>query len=78
MSAACQNCGKHVSAGRSRQHRRGVAGKRWSDRVTASLRKFSPNLQSVTMVVDGRKVHKTLCSKCIKRAKKDAAAAASI
>lgn len=65
MAYICENCGKTAVAGKSKSHRRGVAGKRWKNRVTPTPRLFRINLQKY----EG----KTLCAKCIKRAKKDVA-----
>jgi len=66
MARICANCGKKAVVGSSKHHRRGVAGKRWKNRVPPTPRLFKPNLQKF----DGR----LLCTKCIKRLKKDAAA----
>lgn len=68
MAYICENCGKVAQSGHSKQHRRGVAGKRWKKRVTPTPRMFKVNLQ---------KYHgQILCAKCIKRLKFDAKAAA--
>lgn len=63
MKNTCANCGKKTVFGSSKQHRRGVAGKRWKDRVTPTPRVFKPNLQKFEGQV--------LCAKCIKRIKFD-------
>ncbi|MDT8897275.1 L28 family ribosomal protein [Thermanaerothrix sp. 4228-RoL] len=34
--------------------------------MRATNRAFKPNLQRVTLFINGRKVRKTLCTKCIK------------
>lgn len=71
MSYACDICGKKTIVGRSQQHKRGVAGKRWKKRAQATRRVFKPNLQVKTMVLaSGEKEKKRLCTKCIKRIKK--------
>jgi ribosomal protein L28 len=70
MSYICQICGKKKSVGRSQQHRRGVAGKRWKKRAQSTPRLFVPNLQKATVVVAGEKKQMLLCAKCIKRIKK--------
>lgn len=75
MANICFTCGKIASVGRSRQHRRGVAGKRWKNRVTPVSRLFKPNLQPVTLMLEGKKLKVKLCTKCIKRRKKDASTA---
>ncbi len=53
--AKCAHCGKSTSFGRNRP---------WSN--TATRRTFRPNLQTVTVFENGRKVHKVLCTKCIR------------
>ncbi len=58
MSKVCQICGKHAVAGRSVSH---------SHRTTT--RKFRPNIQRVSCVVDGRKQKMNVCSQCLKSGK---------
>jgi len=53
--AKCTNCGKTTTFGHSRS---------FSQRATN--RKFKPNLQKTMVMEKGRKVHKVLCTKCIK------------
>lgn len=67
MAYLCEICGKGIVAGHSQQHRRGVAGKRWKKRTEATHRTFKPNLQIATI----NEVKMRLCTKCIKRFKKD-------
>ncbi len=67
----CYICEKKTVVGRSQKHKRGVAGKRWKKRVTATFRVFRPNLQAVTIVEGGRKKKVKMCAKCIKRRKRD-------
>ena len=71
MSMICQNCGKIKVVGRSKSHKRGVAGKRWKKRAPVTPRLFNVNLQMATVAVDGKKVQMKLCTKCIKRFKID-------
>lgn len=70
MSYICEICLKKTSVGRSQQHKRGVAGKRWKKRAPSTSRTFKPNLQRKTLVVAGEKRQMRLCTKCIKRIKK--------
>jgi len=70
MSVICQICGKKKAYGNSQKHRRGVAGKRWLKRTTVTPREFLPNLQKVTVLINGIKKNMKLCTKCIKRIKK--------
>ena len=53
--AKCAHCGKTTTFGNSRS---------FSQRSTN--RKFKPNLQKTLVMEKGRKVHKVLCTKCIK------------
>lgn len=71
MSMICQNCGKIKVMGRSKTHKRGVAGKRWKKRAPVTPRLFKINLQMATVVVNDKEVQMKLCTKCIKRFKKD-------
>jgi len=71
MSMICDNCGKGKVMGRNKRHKRGVAGKRWRKRAQVTPRLFKPNLQKATMLVQGKKVVMKLCTKCIKRFKKE-------
>ena len=68
--AICDICGKGSVVGRSQQHKRGVAGKRWKKRAQSTRRVFKPNLQMKTVTVGGETKKMRLCSKCIKRIKK--------
>lgn len=53
--AKCAHCGKKTTFGRNRP---------WSKKATR--RTFQPNLQTVSVMEEGRMVRKTLCTKCIK------------
>ncbi len=59
--AKCAHCGKTTSFGRNRP---------WSNKATR--RTFRPNLQTVTIYEDGKKVQVLLCAKCIKTLAKTA------
>lgn len=56
MSKVCEICGKHPVAGRSVSH---------SHRTVN--RKFRPNIQRVTVVVDGKKQKMNVCTRCLKK-----------
>lgn len=58
MSKVCEICGKHAVAGHSVSH---------SHRTVN--RKFKPNIQRVTVVVDGKKRKMNVCSTCLKSGK---------
>ncbi|MCA9372353.1 mitochondrial large ribosomal subunit protein bL28m [Candidatus Woesebacteria bacterium] len=57
--------------GRSHTHHRGVAGGRWKKRAQKTLRAFRPNLQNVSIELNGEVTRVKLCAKCMKRIKKD-------
>lgn len=67
----CYNCGKGIIFGRRHTHHRGVAGGRWKKRAPKTRRIFYPNLQHVDIVQDGKTKRVKLCTKCLKRIKKD-------
>lgn len=53
--AVCESCGKSTKFGRNVP---------WSKKSTH--RKFKPNLQKISVHVDGKKVRKTLCTRCLR------------
>ena len=53
--AKCENCGKTTTFGHNR-----------SFSMRASNRSFRPNLQRVTIMMNGRRTKKILCARCIK------------
>ena len=68
----CYHCGKRTQFGRSYTHRKGVAGGRWKKRAPATRRIFRVNLQPVRILIEDGKVKRVkICSKCLKRVKKD-------
>lgn len=67
----CYHCGKGVLYGRSHTHHRGVAGGRWKKRAPKTQRIFRPNLQRMSIIEEGKEVRVKLCTKCLKRIKKD-------
>lgn len=69
----CFHCGKGVLFGRSHTHHRGVAGGRWKKRAPKTQKIFEPNLQRVDAIVEGKIKRVKICTKCLKRAKKDIA-----
>lgn len=70
MSYVCEICGKSTVVGRSKSHKRGVAGKRWKKRAQVTPRTFKPNLQKVSVMLGGVKTSAKLCTKCLKKLKK--------
>ncbi len=69
--AGCYHCGKGILFGRSHTHHRGVAGGRWKKRAQKTQRIFEPNLQRVRILVKAEELAVKMCTKCIKRVKKD-------
>ncbi|MBL7163502.1 MAG: 50S ribosomal protein L28 [Anaerolineales bacterium] len=53
--AVCESCGKKTTFGRSVP---------WSKKSTK--RQFKPNLQKVSVYKDGRKIRKTMCTRCLR------------
>jgi len=60
--AKCATCGKTTTFGHNRS---------FSQRATN--RTFKPNLQKTLVLENGRKIHKVLCTKCIKAMSKSEA-----
>ena len=56
MSKVCDICGKNTVAGRSVSH---------SQRHV--IRSFRPNIQRVTLLVDGRPQKMNVCTRCLKK-----------
>jgi ribosomal protein L28 len=73
MTKACYHCGKGLLFGRSHTHHRGVAGGRWKKRAPKTQRIFAPNLQKMEIIERGEAKTVRLCTKCIKRVRKDIA-----
>ena len=59
--------------GHSRTHHRGVAGGRWKKRAPKTNRVFKPNLQHIKIIENEKTIVVSLCTKCLKRVKKDMA-----
>ena len=71
LNMKCYHCGKGNLYGRSHTHHRGVAGGRWKKRAPKTQRVFVANLQRVDIVEHGNTKEVRLCTKCVKRVKKD-------
>lgn len=69
----CHHCGKGMLFGHSRTHHRGVAGGRWKKRAPKTNRVFKPNLQHIKIIENEKTIVVSLCTKCLKRVKKDMA-----
>jgi len=67
----CYHCEKGVLYGRSHTHHRGVAGGRWKKRAPKTQRIFKVNLQRIDIVENSNVKEVRLCTKCLKRVKKD-------
>lgn len=57
--------------GRSHTHKRGVAGGRWKKKAPKTQRLFKANLQPVVILKEEKQKRVKLCTKCLKRIKKD-------
>jgi len=65
-------CGKGAMFGRSHRHKRGVAGGRWKKKAPKTQRLFKANIQKVSIMGEKGPVgNMKLCTKCIKRIRKD-------
>jgi len=73
MKNVCFNCGKGILMGRQHTHHRGVAGGRWKKRAPKTVKAFAPNLQKVKVMVGNVAKQVKMCTKCLKRVKKDIA-----
>lgn len=71
MATVCFHCDKGPMYGRSHTHRRGVAGGRWKKRAQKTARIFRPNLQKMSIIEKDVQAQILLCTKCIKRIRKD-------
>lgn len=69
--STCYYCQKGKIYGRSHTHHRGVAGGRWKKRAPKTQRIYFPNLQKMNIIEDGKEKRVKLCTKCLKRIKKD-------
>lgn len=73
MAYQCDLCSKKTHAGRQHTHHTGVAGGQWKKRAQKTYRDFAPNLHRVTLPVAGVATRVHACTRCIKRARFDAA-----
>ena len=67
----CFYCDKGILYGRTHTHHRGVAGGRWKKRAPKKQRIFEPNLQKMDIMEDGEVKRVRLCTRCLKKIKKD-------
>lgn len=67
----CFHCQKTSLYGRSHTHHRGVAGGRWKKRAVKTNRIFKVNLQKVKIILNEVETQVLLCTKCLKRIRKD-------
>jgi len=67
----CYHCGKGIIFGRRHTHHRGVAGGRWKKRAPKTQRIFKANLQRIDIIEKGKSKEVRLCTKCLKRVRKD-------
>jgi ribosomal protein L28 len=67
----CYHCGKSLLYGRFHTHHRGVAGGRWKKRAPKTQRIFKANLVRLSIIEKGKSVRIRLCTKCLKRVRKD-------
>ena len=71
MASKCYICGKKPQSGKTIR-RRGMAKSKGGvgQRITGrTIRRFKPNLQSVSVMINGKKKKIKACTKCIKAGK---------
>lgn len=66
--AVCKICGKGTMAGRNIRHKHSGL---WERKAPATPRVFEVNIHKKTLTLNGDKVKIGVCSKCLKRIKKD-------
>lgn len=64
MSKVCEICAKATTAGKRIQHHHSIG---WRFKAPRTNRVFKPNLRSVDLDVEGKKVKATVCMKCYKK-----------
>ncbi|HWE63033.1 MAG TPA: 50S ribosomal protein L28 [Chloroflexota bacterium] len=69
MAARCEICGKGTTFGRSIRHK---AGGGWFRRAPVTSRTFKPNLQNVTLDVNGAPKKLRICTRCLRTQHKQA------
>lgn len=70
MAYICDQCGKGSMIGTSHKHKPGVAGGRWIQRAQHTKKVFRPNLQRITLIINGMHKRMLLCTRCIRLLKK--------
>ena len=71
MARECYVCGKRPTSGRTIS-RRGLAKSKGGvgQRITGkSIRRFTPNIQPVNALINGKKKKIKVCAKCLKAGK---------
>ena len=71
MAMKCFNCHKGRMVGRQHTHHPGVAGGRWKKRAPKTQKIFKPNLHWAKVKINGMMKRVRLCTKCLRRAKKE-------
>ncbi len=77
MAYACDYCGKGVQYGGTHTHGRGVAGGRWKKKASVTRKVFKPNLHAASVEVSGKILKMRLCTKCLRKLRKDTTAVAA-
>jgi len=71
MAYKCDRCGKGRLVLRQSRHHRGVAGGQWKRRAQKTVKISKPNLHAFKGVLKGKKGRWRLCTKCLRRTKKE-------
>lgn len=70
MAMKCDFCAKGIMVGKQHKHHKGVAGGRWLRRAPKTQKIFKPNLHAAKILINGAYKRVTLCTKCLRLAKK--------
>lgn len=73
MAYKCDLCGKGKRITRIGKHHKGVAGGKWKHRAPKTPRVLKPNLHSFNGILNGKKGKWLLCTKCLRKVKKEQA-----
>jgi large subunit ribosomal protein L28 len=69
MPATCEACGKATAFGRNIRHK---STGRWQRKASRTPRLFKPNLHTQVVWRDGKRVRRTLCTRCLRSEVKSA------
>jgi len=71
MAYKCDRCGKGRLVSSRQRHHKGVAGGKWKHRAPRTQKISLPNLHAFNGILNGKKGHWRLCTKCLRMVKKE-------